>query len=279
MLGKLLKYEWKSSGKITLLLNAYIILITIFGMIMLQSGFFDELIEGSQADREISAPLIIGSLLVSAYFISMIAVAIAVTLFQVFRFYKNFYTDEGYLMHTLPVSSTQLILSKGLVAFGVLTLSSIILMISGFSIVFRAAPAAERPNLQIVFQEMIPTLAREFGWPTHIFIIYLILATILSGIHAILSFYAALSIGQRFAKHKIIGSIIAYTILNMVEQTISIALMFACGFHRLMISGQHTDVAVFSGSIMFVSIAVTLVLIVAYWFITDYTMRKHLNLE
>ena len=49
MLGKLLKYEWKSSGKITLLLNAYIILITIFGMIMLQSGFFDELIEGSQA--------------------------------------------------------------------------------------------------------------------------------------------------------------------------------------------------------------------------------------
>lgn len=280
MLGRLLKYEWKSSGKITLLLNAYIILITLGGFIMIKSGFFNAMMNRQTASQEeFSLLTLIGMLLITAYFISIIAVAIAVVLFQIFRFYKNYYTDEGYLMHTLPVSSTQLILSKGLFAFGAIVLTCVILMASAFLLVLTAAPVAERQDIIEAFSMLLPMLSKELGWPPALLILYMVALTILSTAHSILAFYAALSIGQRFARHKIIGAILAYVIMNMAEQISSVIFMFLSGWNSMMASQNSVGAIRFVRKSFYLSFIMTLIITVIYWVITNYMMKKRLNLE
>lgn len=280
MLGRLLKYEWKSSGKITLLLNAYIIMITVCGIIMIKSGFFNQMMTGGITSQgKFSIFAVIGALLATAYFISMIAVAIAVVLFQIFRFYKNYYTDEGYLMHTLPVSSAQLILSKGLFAFGAILLTSIILMLSAFSVILTAAPAADQQEILYVLRTFIPASAKEFGWSPAWLVFYMIVLTIISGAHSIFAFYAALSIGQRFAKHKIIGAIIAYAVMNMAEQAISLISMFLSGWTALMSNQSPASAILIAQKSLHLSLVLSIGITIAYWFITNYMMKKRLNLE
>ena len=279
MLGRLLKYEWKSSGKITLLLNAYILLITLCGIAMIKFGFFNAMAARRAASREdLSLPALIDALLVGAYCISIIAVAIAVVLFHIFRFYRNYYTDEGYLMHTLPVSSAQLILSKGFFAFGAIILTSAILMLSAFSVTYTAAPPAERQELLTQIRTLIPSAAQELDCPPALFVLYMTVLTIVSGAHTIFSFYAALSIGQRFVRHKIIGSIIAYAVMNMAEQILSLILLFLCGWNSMIMEQNYAaTITIVRKSFLF-SLIVTSFITVVYWFITNYMMKERLNL-
>lgn len=280
MLGKLLKYEWKSSGKITLLLNAYIVLITVLGLIVIKSGFFYKVMPGEPASQDaFSIQATIGALLIGAYFVSIIAVAAAVILFQVFRFYKNYYTDEGYLMHTLPVSSVQLILSKGLFATAVTLITGIVITLSGFFILFTASGPAEQQEFLQAVQTLIPSAAKEFGWPPAGVVLYMIVLAVLSCIHSILAFYASLSIGQRFTRHKIIGSIIAYAILNMAEQIVSLICMFIIGWNSSIINTPPDKLSLYMNKALLLSLIITLAVTTVYWFITDFMMKKRLNLE
>ena len=46
------------------------------------------------------------------YVLAIAAGSIAVTVCVAVRYYKNVYTDEGYLTNTLPVTARQIVISK-----------------------------------------------------------------------------------------------------------------------------------------------------------------------
>lgn len=95
MLGKLIKHEWRAVWKVPGFVNLFLLLYTFAGILSLHSSIWE-------SDNKIIETLLI--LATFFYFISIIVISFIVMVYITVRFFKNIYTDEGYLMHTLPVS-------------------------------------------------------------------------------------------------------------------------------------------------------------------------------
>ena len=105
---------------------AVVAVVTLIMMSTFMTSFWEQ-------DSNIFVDLF-ASLTVLTYIICLAALSLCVTLCTVIRFYKNFFTDEGYLMFTLPVKTSDLILSKTLVAVIWRLISFLFIILSVFGI-------------------------------------------------------------------------------------------------------------------------------------------------
>lgn len=96
MLKQLLKYEFKATGRTYGGLYLALVALAVLSGFSLRSSSKDNF----------------ASLLLFAYIIVAVAVAVVSVMTIVTRFTRNLLGREGYLMHTLPVTESQLILSK-----------------------------------------------------------------------------------------------------------------------------------------------------------------------
>ena len=117
MLGKLMKYEVRSCGRIFF---PFYIMGLIFSLIAALFINFDNY------EHNFSVLYIVGIFAGLALFIAAIVLTI---LLIVQRFNKGLLEDEGYLMFTLPVSQKTLVLSKFLTSLLFIILTSIVGMI------------------------------------------------------------------------------------------------------------------------------------------------------
>lgn len=121
MLGKLLKYDFRSMWKQfsviwpAALILAFLNRFTMFGM--------DN--PGGSAFGEWMGVISMG-LFGGVCFTMVILSAV----FVLTRFYKGLLGDEGYLMHTLPVRSWQLVLSKLICALATTVVNGIVGILS-----------------------------------------------------------------------------------------------------------------------------------------------------
>ncbi len=116
MLKKLLKHEWKETWRIPALACALMIILTLVSVIC-----FTRMSPPANAD-ELNAGAFV---LMMFYVLTISCVSVVVSIYIAVRFYKNLYTDEGYLMHTLPVTPRQLLVSSSrLDPYGVFLLPS-----------------------------------------------------------------------------------------------------------------------------------------------------------
>ena len=210
MLGKLIKYEWKACYKVLAALNLTLVLITVIGCLILQA------IPSTEENIFFLAVLFI---MLSALSIS--AFNLTTQIYIYFRFYKNLFTAEGYLMHTLPVTPLQLFHSKLIVGyfwFIVNTLLSFFcLAVLGWaSRIFRLENT--RTELQFLFQYTI-------GGSPGKFILLLLTATLASGFSSILMGYLSILLGQLVEKYKLGAAIGFYIALYLVSQVLSSLLM------------------------------------------------------
>lgn len=91
MLRKLLKYEFKATGR----------LIGVIYLAVLAAAIVTGII-GRFSDATIDNPIAF-MIFVAIYAILIVALIVVTILMIIERFYKNMLTGEGYLMHTLPV--------------------------------------------------------------------------------------------------------------------------------------------------------------------------------
>ncbi|MCR4946968.1 MAG: hypothetical protein K5929_08525 [Lachnospiraceae bacterium] len=111
MLGKCLKHEWVETWFIGLACCASVILVSVLIMFILPT--FPKL-----ADSDVGV-YVLPILILTLTIIGIAAVAGALFIgkyFFFYRYYKNLFTDQGYLMHTLPVETQDLVHSKLIVA-------------------------------------------------------------------------------------------------------------------------------------------------------------------
>ena len=102
MLGKLLKYELKSTSRLMgVLYLAVLIVAAIVGF--LARGTIWQATQGN-------AIAVVVSGLIYTLLIMTLMIVTVVMILQ--RFYKNLLKGEGYLMHTLPVPTWMLVASK-----------------------------------------------------------------------------------------------------------------------------------------------------------------------
>ena len=129
MLKKCLKHEWKACWKNMALLNGAAIFMGALGGF----GFlFSQLSE---------LPDLLIVLYLFAYVLIVIAASVMTQVLMIQRYYKNLFTDEGYLTNVLPVSATDHILSKMLV-FGAWSILNALSVLASFA--FLLLPSAIR---------------------------------------------------------------------------------------------------------------------------------------
>lgn len=272
MLGKLLKHEWKSIWKIPAILLGLLLIISVLAGSTFTAPIWESNLRGLD--------ILVGLLWLLFYF-AIIGVNLGIMLYLAIHFYKSMFTDEGYLTHTLPVTSHQLLLSKMLpmmtwTVFAVLGTIVGLGIFGGMALVF--LKPAEVTYAEI-FNNVIEFFADaelwgDMGWIGFICsIIFLMIAGIINGAMTIIG---SVSIGQLVNKHKILGSIGAYFAINAVIQTLSGVI-----FTPMLISNIDNTDSIFdilTPSYLVMGV-IALFVSAGLYFISEYLIRHKLNLD
>lgn len=149
-----------------------------------------------------------------------IAVAVAVVmianLFKIFN--TNVFSKEGYLTMTLPVTPTQIVISKLIVSSMWIVLTGVISLIGLFIFVLILTPPTSFMDMATGFQEL---MARLNGQST-LTIILLILSCILSATKEVAKLFLACSIAhlKQLNRFRVPVGILSYFIFSWMETLI-----------------------------------------------------------
>lgn len=277
MLKKLFRQEWKSfsfAPMITMIILAVVTLI-------LTSSFMTSFWEQNNIFVNLFA-----SLTILAYAFALAALSFCVTLCTAIRFYKNFFTDEGYLMFTLPVKTSDLLLSKifvsalwKLISILAAAISVLVIATVGFSYLSDTSVIRFFQEFCDLFARAISEMRDTLAIPVSLFFLWLILLGICSVLYSTLFIYACICLGQLWSRHKIGGAIVAYFglrfVLRLFRQILSIPL-------SNIFSSYYDFDSISSGTWlfgMFISLLIMGGLCAGLYWICSYIMTRKLNLD
>lgn len=204
MLGKLIKHEFRATGRIMLpLLGAGLVLSPVTGLII---KTFDR--EGFRGIVQF-----LGGTFVVLFFMAVVGICVTSIVLMVRRFSSNLLQDEGYLMFTLPVSTHSLIWSKLIVSFVWFVVAAVS---SAAFIAITALVSRAEANISfiVVFAHDLTKLVG--GWNITAYVLEAILCLFLLSCTICLHFYAAMALGHSFADHKAFLSVCFYVLLSIV---------------------------------------------------------------
>ncbi len=271
MLGKLIKYDLWADWKKYTIIYASTLMLSI-------AVYF---LERDMSAVQNNAFLFFLDHIVSAAFILMTAAAVVmVFVFAVMRFYKNIMRDEGYLMHTLPVHTWQLIASK-LITVYIWFFAAIIVMIISTGIlmgepfwVFKLMGNYSRFIQE--FSELYGESA-EFGMT---FLKYCFLSLLMSPFYFMSHTYFSLALGNLASSRKLGISVLMFFAVHIAEQIIATVIM-SVNAAGLIISEQVTDAQMLSflNRSMLEAIIMSTVLSLGMLVAAERIFAKRLNLE
>ena len=196
---KLLKYEWKACARACLPLYGAIILVALINH-LLYSEAVPELLFG--------IPAAIMSML---YVVIFAAVFVATAVILVQRFYKSLLGGEGYLMFTLPVSVTQHIFSKAIIAVAMCFLSCLVAFLSILLLSHGINPA----TFSFFDPAAVPYVLEGLLW------------LVLCAFAAVLFIYLCIALGHLAKKHRLLMAFVWYFVLSTAVQVIGLFVMTA----------------------------------------------------
>ena len=233
MLKKLLKYDFKALYRYWWIAAAFVMVLSVLG-----GGFINIFKSQRNLPTAVYAMSGIGIFIVILGFAALYIMAI-VMVFS--RFYKNFFTDEGYLTFTLPVKRSDLISSKLIsgvtMIFStgfVIAVGVILMMCIGFREYVFSAEFWED------FSDFFSQMINELGFYLVIYIVeYLVLILLVITLF-LLMLYCCITIGSIITKKaKVITAVGIYYVVNsgisFVTQMIT---MFCVPQMVLMFSGM-----------------------------------------
>lgn len=275
MLGKLLKHEYKVTARYFLPMYAAVGITTL----LLKLSFFFS--EDSVLTSVESNPFldILQGLLIAAYVLVILGTSILSVFFLVKRFYTNMYGDDGYLMHTLPVTGSQLLNSKLICSFTWL-LSLIPVGLLSFLILFAGTDTFSMISyVWGTLTEQVYTLTIS-GFSICITIAELILYFLLSILSGLLSYYLAIALGQHFLReHRLMGTILFYFLLSIIASAVSSVSNTITGGSISLLSVSLTGFMLKAINLsLAMNIVTNLILIVAYYLVLRYLLNQKLNL-
>ncbi|MBQ2061527.1 MAG: hypothetical protein II458_02530 [Oscillospiraceae bacterium] len=268
MLSKLLKHEYRATARI--MLPIYVLVAgasLLFNVFMRLADKYDNV--ALEFFRITS---------VSIYGMTLLGALVVTFGLMVFRFYKNYMTDEGYLMFTLPVSTSQLILSKLLVAMTWTVLTALAVGLGVFlgclglfdwNEVLPAISDALSPLLGILPSSYLPLMG------VNLFV---------SAVSNFLLIYAAISLGHSFANKKILLSVVFYFAFNAGIRSVSSILgifLAVISDKGTLFSGEASEAWFSSYTTLSSILSITLGVIfaVVFYIVTRLLLKKRLNLQ
>ena len=276
MFWKLLKHEFRAVGPMVLLTWAAVVgftaLSSLFGLL----------------SRDIDELFLI-PMMITTGISALVAFAAVIIVYVLIirRFYVNIYGDEGYLTLTLPVTRGSIIWSKLICA--IIFMIGTILIVCGSVLLRSSVISTDIVEGAIDMLSIIANRIVSFtGTPVWVASTELFFIMATSLVKSILVFYAAISLGQFFTGHRLLGSVLGYLGLNVVGRALNSGYMFIMGLSQKGIEileqfyyGYSLDSL--TGFEVQVSIILYIVLIALeaamLWILTDLIMRKAVNLQ
>ena len=287
MLKQLLKYEFKATKSLYFgLYLALALLSVVLGVTFRQ----EHALAHSTSFQNLEVILMI------VYVSVLFAIAVLCFVSTVQRFYKNLLGREGYLMHTLPVTETQLILSKLLTSM-VWVLCSGLVGIVCITVMVSIGGVIDPETFGMVdwesWKQLWGMLYGELGARFWLVTFWTILINLARLADLILCVYAACMIAHPFRKHVVI---LAFIGLNIVENQIDkllgtnhvnlfmdityrVADVNVTGVTYGMTPMRWLTAALGTDVGYLFCFAVTAAIAAAYFFLTRWLMKNKLNLE
>lgn len=266
MFGKLLKHEFRATGRFMWILYVAMLVLSLgshFSMLYL--------------DTE-NGPVVLSILavVVTVLWVLSLIFGIAMTvILMVNRFHKNLLTDEGYLMFTLPTGVHSLIFSKLIVAV-VWALATILVMILGVALAVMDSSILQ--ELGDTFGLMFQYMDAELGLNLAAMAAELILLGVLALASAMLQFYAAMAIGYGFNGHKLLLSVVFYFVISIAFQVIGSLAMTLGGDSSLMMTMEIESMTGWH-LVMLGALGSQLLSGAVLYFLTAWNLKKRLNLS
>ena len=266
MLKQLLKYEFKATGRTYGGLYLALVALAVLSGFSLRSSSKDDF----------------ASLLLFAYMVVAVAVAVVSVMTIVTRFTRNLLGREGYLMHTLPVTESQLILSK-LISSVVWMLCSSIVGIFSFAVMLLALSlnSAALQQLPELWQKVVEIfrMTGSAGW---LWLAFEALNGMVALVSSILCIYAACMIGHQFKKHMVPAGILAFFLLSFLQNWLSSGVSSADMLQAVSdptLGGVDVSIAAPSAFTTLFGLAVSIAFAAGYFLLTRWLMEHKLDLE
>lgn len=285
MLGKLLKYEWKG------LCSPFLILLVVLGgttaltcsVILTINPKYDESIAWYSMMALVFS--------VFLYYFGLIGCTLGTMLIIAIRFYKTCYTDQGYLTHTLPVSTRQILNAK-IIASILIYLLMMLAIFATLYLIFEVAVHHIFSLLPGEYDELRRVLSRElsfllndfedeFGVSFAGYFVYMIVYCIIAIVSNIVTVLGCVSLGQLYAKHRIVGAILAYFAVQFILQMIGYFCSLPMYTKMLVAVPYNDDLTPFGimSPTLNLTLLMTVIVAVIMYFINLHMMTKKLNLE
>ena len=284
MLGKLMKYDLRSGIRTFSLIWIGLAALAAINGLTLRIAF-DGDIQSKLANFIITVlPMV---LLVALY----VAMGIFMLVFIINRFYKGLLGNEGYLMFTLPVTSTAHIASKALTSMIFSVASAIVALLSGVLLMAVLTPLNFSDVAQ-AFQEAgrylrVNPLPAGTGWLIAEFAVYMLIAAAVT----ILQIYTAISIGHLAKKNRGWFALLAYVGISIAFSIIMNGcmslLLQSDAFPNVLLNwefclddtGWHVQGVGMMASTIGIGIGLELLKGTGFFFATRAILSKRLNLE
>ena len=199
MLGKLMKHEFRATGRFGLPLCGVMLALSVI------AGMTERLWDNNRNGWWEEA----GTLVIVLYGLSILAVAIGVFIILIQHFKRNLLGDEGYLMRTLPASIHELLLSKLFVALLWYAAATLFIIVS----VLLAAVFSGAWHLNwLVGADFLRMLRQALAELDAGFWISVALWVLGSMALLTLLCYADLTLSQTFGKHRVLYGVAAVVI-------------------------------------------------------------------
>lgn len=263
MLKKLLKYDLRAIFKFWWIAAA---------VTLLMSAVVGVCISVMNSPREF--PVIINVVAVMTIVISVIGLFALpiVTFILIFsRFYKNFFTDEGYLTFTLPVTKGQLLFSK--IITGTLSFFSVGIVIIIDLVVMFWIPFPEEFGQEFLkgLAQVFANLFEELGFYGAVYVLEFLVIGILSIVFAVLFLYNCITLGSIVTKKaKVITSVAIYYFSNGLFTTV-LQIFFSFGLQNIV--DKMEEISYHSAMLLGVLILFVIILFMAILCMILYTVQ------
>ena len=278
MFKKSLKYEMKASSRVLIPLFISVLAMSALVAVGLAGlNAFDELAKENEMVAIVAGSIL--GFMVVAFVALIVASSVTVFVLMVRRFYTSFFTDEGYLTFTLPVTvdchlgvktvammiwyainDVVILLSCGIFAFGVF-----VLVPDSFTV------DPEMINM------VVESVTENFGgtvWST-------VLMSAVSGLASYFLLFLSISIGCMLTKkHRFITCAVCYFVANSIVGNITslVTTLVTVSFNA-MGNLSASDVDLMYMTIMLITTVVYAVLGVGCYFGTRYILKNKVNLD
>ena len=286
MLRKLCKYEFRSIFRTLIPIYIAVIALSILTAISFSINKEYKLSSYYPVEMNFIYKLhgLFKGMMSFAYFAVLVALFVLTVVIILQRFYKGLLCDEGYLMFTLPVKPWQLITSKGVTAFVMSILSSIVSCVSIFIMMIGATP---QPLKFLAELFSLENWSRTFGQLNEtvpmwgVYVLEFIILVIISSLASLYQIYASMAIGHLAKKNRILMSVVAYVAISMILSFIS-GLFGVFSAFTIQSSQSYLYIHLgeaFLHALLIFSVIISIIEFVVFFVITERILSKKLNLE